>query len=152
MPTAGIPHRYDAATVAVPANPAIHAERAASSPASAPWARRKPKSTTWRPAAACTIRAALVATAVWNAVWFRSRLSAIWQTIRGPSTRISGSPANTTVPSGTASTSPVKVACRSASQVRAEQVPVRSRWASASSEKRRPVRYSTARSSPAASR
>ena len=57
-------HSMPAATVAVATQPPMYAARAASSPASGPCARRKPKSTTGRPAAASTIRAALVAISV----------------------------------------------------------------------------------------
>ena len=54
-----------ASVVAVPENPASQLARADSSPASAPCARRKPKSTSPRPRAAMTHRAALLATIVW---------------------------------------------------------------------------------------
>jgi hypothetical protein len=45
--------------------PASQLARADSTPASAPWARRKPKSTSVRPGAVITDRAALLATIVW---------------------------------------------------------------------------------------
>ena len=58
------------------------------------------------PPIASTIRAALVAIAVWKLIWFSSSVSSSWASIRGPVTRTSGSFSNTTVPSGIASTSP----------------------------------------------
>ena len=66
MPTAASPSWRDAATLLVPANPAIAAARAAAMPASIPWVRRSEKSNSAaRPRAASRQRTAFVATAVW---------------------------------------------------------------------------------------
>jgi len=95
------------ATLLVAANPAIADARATASAASIPWVRRKEKSTSCAPRAASTQRAALAATAVWNVTWLSSTVSASCASATGPVTSSSGSPANTTRPSGTARTSPV---------------------------------------------
>jgi hypothetical protein len=73
--------------------------RAIASPASMPWVRRKEKSTSWAPRAASTQRAALLAIPVWNVTWFSSTVSASCASAMGAVTSISGSPANTAVPS-----------------------------------------------------
>jgi hypothetical protein len=93
----------------VPAAPAMTAERATFIAASTPWSRRGEKSTkrSGRPQAS-RIRAALVAIAVWKLIWLSSSVSSSCPSIRRAVTRTSGSPANTTVPSGTASMSPPK--------------------------------------------
>ena len=126
VPTAVNPYRIAAATLDVPPAPAMAAERAAFIAASTPWSRRGEKSIS-RPSGSgspdpieSTIRAALVATAVWKLSWFRSSVSSSWPSMRGAVTRTSGSPANTTVPSGIASTSPEK---RNAGQVLEEPAP-----------------------------
>ena len=75
-------------------------------PASGPWARRRPNSITVPPSAACTTRLALVAISVWWLMMFSSAVSTSCASKMGAVTRISGSPGNTMVPSGTAYTSP----------------------------------------------
>ena len=60
------------------------------------------------PPAASATRAALVAIMVWKLTWLSSRVSTSWPSIRGAVTRSSGSLAKARVPSGIASTSPVK--------------------------------------------
>nr|WP_201776763.1 hypothetical protein [Allosalinactinospora lopnorensis] len=50
----------------------------------------------------------MVATLVWKVMWFSSAVSTSCASGRGALTSSSGSPANTTRPSGTAQASPVK--------------------------------------------
>jgi hypothetical protein len=83
----------------VAVKPAMAEARAIASPASMPWVRRKEKSTSWAPRAASTQRAALLAIPVWNVTWFSSTVSASCASAMGAVTSISGSPANTAVPS-----------------------------------------------------
>ena len=108
VPATGRPKRRPASRFDVAPNPARHAARAASIAASAPCARRPPNSMTARPSAASTTRAALLAIMVWKRTVDRSAVSTSWASASGAVTRISGSPANTGIPSSIAQTSPVK--------------------------------------------
>ena len=107
VPLSGMPKRRPAATSEVPAAPQIHAARAAAIAASTPWTRRAEKSTNARSRQASATRAALDASIVWLATRLSSQVSTTWASTSGAVTRTSGSPANTTSPSGTAHTSPV---------------------------------------------
>ena len=69
-----------------------------------PWARRSPNSSTGAPRAAWTTRDALVAIRVWKLTIVSSAVSTSCACAIGPRTRTIGSWANTTLPSGTAST------------------------------------------------
>ena len=111
VPDTGMPNLRPASTFDVDSQPAMNAARAASRPASGPWARREPNSTTGRPAAASTIRAARLATEVWKARLASRAVSTNCASGSGAVTRSSGSGGNTGVPSGTAHTSPVKRKC-----------------------------------------
>ncbi len=71
MPAARRPKRRAASTLLVATNPTIEDTRATFTAASRPWVRRSEKSTTSRPSAASTHRAALDAIVVWNVIWFR---------------------------------------------------------------------------------
>ena len=75
VPATGMPKACPAATFDVASTPATYAARDAASEASAPCACRKPKSTTDRPSAAATTRAALEATAVGSWTRLSSRVS-----------------------------------------------------------------------------
>ena len=108
VPLSGMPNRRPAATSEVPAAPQIQAARAAAMAASTPWSRRAEKSTNDRSPQARATRAALDASIVWLAMRLSSHVSTTWASTSGAVTRTIGSPANTTSPSGTAQTSPVK--------------------------------------------
>jgi hypothetical protein len=82
--------------------------RSRSRPPSRPWARRSPSSITGSPPAAATTRAALVAIKVEKFTSDKSGVSTSCAHRIGARTRISGSCANTSAPSGTTSTVPVK--------------------------------------------
>jgi hypothetical protein len=102
VPDRGIPKRRPASTVAVASKPARYAARAARSAASAPCARRMPKSTSRRPPAASTQRAALLATRMGSCSRLISRLSTSCASAMGAVTRRTGSSAKNGVPSGSA--------------------------------------------------
>ena len=150
MPTAGMPKRAAALTLLVPANPAVYPECVAWIAASSPWVRRDPKSTTGLPAAAWTMRDALVAMSDAVVTMLRSIVSTSCASIIGAVTSRSGSSAKTIVPSGTDRTSPVKR--KSTSAVRkssASGVVLRRDWMSCA-EKWKFWRKSCACSIPAA--
>src|SRR5712671_4454786 len=107
VPLTGIPNRRPAMTLEVAAHPPTHAARLAASPPSKPCARRRPNSSTGSPRAARTTRAALVAMRDWKLITLSSGVSMSCAWTMGPVTRTIGSSGNTTVPSGTASTSQV---------------------------------------------
>ena len=73
------------------------------------------------------MRLAFVAISVWKFTWFRSSVSASWHVRRSPSTRRIGSRACTTVPSGTAASSPVNSTVASLASSSGEQIRARSR-------------------------
>ena len=104
MPDTGRPKSLPASTLEVDAQPPTTAARLAHTPPAAPCARRRPNSATGDWAARHT-RAAFVAMSVWKFTQFKSAVSMSWQSAMGPVTRTMGSCGNTTVPSGTASTS-----------------------------------------------
>ncbi len=108
MPAGRRPYRRAASTLLVAVNPTIAEQRATASAASSPWVRRSAKSTTSRPAAARTHRAALEAIVVWNVIWLSRYGSTSCATAIGAVISSSGSFAYTTRPSGTAQTSPVE--------------------------------------------
>ena len=108
VPLTGIPNSRPARTLEVAAQPPIHAARLAESAPSNPCARRSPNSSTGSPRAAITTRAALVATSDWKLIALSTADSTSWHCRMGPATRSIGSSGNTTVPSGTASTSQEK--------------------------------------------
>ena len=83
------------------APPTIAARDAASAPSAA--ARRIPNSSTGRPRAASTTRAALVAISVAKLSWLSSGVSSSWAAASGPSTTVIGVFGWTTRPSATAS-------------------------------------------------
>ena len=69
VPDGRSPYRRAASTLLVAANPTIAEQRATANAASSPCVRRSAKSTTSRPSAASTHRAALDAIVVWNVIW-----------------------------------------------------------------------------------
>ena len=107
VPAARRSNRRAASTLLVASNPTIAEPRATSIPASIPWVRRNEKSTSPRPPAATTHRAAFDAIVVWNVTVFRRNVSTSWASAIGAVTSRSGSLPNTIRPSGTAHTSPV---------------------------------------------
>lgn len=82
-----------------------------------PWVRRNAKSTSWASPAASRQRAALLAIVVWNVTMLSTPVSTSCASAIGAVTSSSGSSANTTRPSGTAHTSPVKRSADSAARV-----------------------------------
>ncbi len=103
-------------TFDVAATPPMYAARDAPSPPSSPCARRKPSSSTGAPFAAWHTRAALVAINVWKLTSVSSAVSTSCACRIDPRMRTIGSCANTTEPSGTASTVHVKRSARNASR------------------------------------
>ncbi len=69
VPAGRSPYRRAASTLLVAANPTIAEQRATARAASSPCVLRSAKSTTSRPSAASTHRAALDAIVVWNVIW-----------------------------------------------------------------------------------
>ena len=111
------------------APPTIDARDAASAPSAA--ARRMPNSSTGRPCAASTIRAALVAMSVEKLSWLSNGVSSSWAGASGPSTTVIGVFGWTTRPSGTASMrSPPKSTSANHSQKASSKSrpPSRDRW------------------------
>src|SRR2546427_1120673 len=72
-----------ASTFEVPVHPAMYEARATFMAASAAWSRRGEKSTTPRPAAARTTRAAFEAIITWKVRVFKRNVSTSWASIRG---------------------------------------------------------------------
>ena len=152
VPWIGIPKRAFASRVAVPSNPPTYAARAASNPASAPCARRRPKSTSSFPDAASTQRAAFEATSVSKCSRLTSRVSTSCASGSGAITRNRGSSGKHTVPSRMASTSPVNRRVERRSTKASSNRPDAATQASSSGVARSASRYSTTCSRPAATR
>ena len=127
----------------------MYAARAACRIASVPCARRPPNSTTGRPSAAITARAAFDAISVANEIWFSANVSTICASGSGPITCKSGAGGNTAVPSATARISPVNRNPRSRSMNHPSNCGSVPRYASSSSPNRSPRTCSTTRSTPA---
>ena len=108
MPAIGMPYRSPASTLLVASNPARKLARATSSPASPPWARRRPNSTSRLPAAASTQRAARDAISVDRCTRLISAVSTICASSSWPCTSSTGSSGKNTVPSRIARTSASK--------------------------------------------
>ena len=106
MPETSRWNRRAASTLLVAANPTIDVTRATVTAASRPCVRRSEKSTTSRPSAAMTQRAAFDAIVVWNVIWFSRYGSTSCATAIGAVSSRIGSFACTMRPSGTAQTSP----------------------------------------------
>ena len=85
VPIVGTPQRRPASRFEVAANPAMYAAREAETAARS-CARREPISDTGRPAAACTIRAAAVATALSAFSTLRISVSSTTASAKLPST------------------------------------------------------------------
>jgi len=136
----------------VAANPTSDEQRATAMAASMRWVRRKAKSTSSAPPAARRQRAALEATAVWKVTWLSRAVSTSCASAIGAVASSSGSPANTTRPSGTAQTSPVNRSRPNASTVARSKPRVSASQASSPSSKPKPSRKARQSSSPAPTR
>ena len=108
VPAMGIPYSRPARTLLVESKPARKLDRASRMPASARCARRRPKSSSVRPPATSTQRAALAATSDWKWISCSSTVSTSWPSSTGAVTSSTGSFGKKTVPSGSALTSPEK--------------------------------------------
>ena len=151
VPVTRSPSSRPASTLDVASNPTIALPRAAARAASTPCARRNAKSTSARPSAAMTYRAAFEVSVVWRVTWFSSTASTSCACAIGAVTSTIGSFAWTMRPSGIAHTSPSKRTVRKSSIARSSK-PISCRYASSSSSKTNDSRNRRQSSRPAETR